>query len=120
MGDLVKRADLTADKMDAGEFVGASTVLRQCALEMEEAADRIKQLEAQLAKSRVKPLVWEYHPAGTIAAPTTGHAYIIDTRTKNRFYSIKGFQLQREFASLEEAQAAAQADYEARIIAALE
>ena len=68
----------------------------------------------------VKPLVWGYHPAGTIAAPPTGHAYIIDTRMKGRVYSVKGFKPEREFGSLDEAKAAAQTDYEARIMAALE
>ena len=69
---------------------------------------------------RVKPLNWEYHPAGTIAAPSTGHAYIIDTRMKGRVHSIKGFNPQREFSSLDEAKAAAQADYERRIVSAIE
>jgi hypothetical protein len=68
----------------------------------------------------IKPLVWEYHPAGAIAAPPTGHAYIIDTRMKGRVYSLKGFNPAREFGSIDEAKAAAQADYEARIMAALE
>jgi hypothetical protein len=69
--------------------------------------------------ARIKPLVWEYHPAGAIAAPPTGHAYIIDTRMKGRCYSIKGFNPQREFSSMDEAKAAAQADYVARIMSAL-
>lgn len=69
---------------------------------------------------RVKPLVWGYHPAGAIAAPPTGHAYIIDTRMKGRCYSVKGFNPQREFSSMDEAKAAAQADYEARVLSALE
>jgi len=76
--------------------------------------------DALVAAVKVKPLVWEYHPAGTIAAPPTGHAYIIDTRMKGRCYSIKGFNPQREFGSLDEAKAAAQADYERRILDALE
>ena len=69
---------------------------------------------------KVKSLVWEYHPAGAIAAQATGFAYIIDTRMKGRVYSIKGFNQQREFASMDAAKAAAQADYEARIRSALE
>lgn len=73
-----------------------------------------------LGAVKVKPLVWGYHPAGTIAAPPTGHAYIIDTRMKGRVYSVKGFNPEREFGSLDEAKAAAQADYEAHIMAALE
>jgi len=69
---------------------------------------------------RVKPLVWEYHPAGSIAAPPTGNPYIIDTRMKGRWFSIKGFNPAKHFGSMDEAKAAAQADYEARIMAALE
>jgi hypothetical protein len=72
-----------------------------------------------LGAVKIKPLVWEYHPAGAIAAPPTGHAYIIDTRMKGRCYSIKGFNPQREFSSMDEAKAAAQADYVARIMSAL-
>lgn len=77
--------------------------------------------EAMVATAlKVKPLVWEYHPAGAIAAPPTGHAYIIDTRMKGRCYIIKGFMPQREFETFEAAKAAAQADYERRILEALE
>ena len=82
--------------------------------------DAAAMLRACKGRVRVKPLVWEYHPAGKIAAPPTGHAYIIDTRMKGRCYSVKGFNPKREFDSLDEAKAAAQADYEARILAALE
>ena len=71
-------------------------------------------------KPRIKPLRWEYHPAGAKAEPPTGHAYIIDTRMEGRVYSIKGLNPQREFASTDDAKAAAQVDYEARILAALE
>ena len=71
-------------------------------------------------KPRVKPLEWEYHPAGAKAEPPTGHAYIIDTRMEGRVYTIKGLNPQREFASTDDAKAAAQVDYEARILAALE
>lgn len=69
---------------------------------------------------KVKPLEWEYHPAGAIAAPPTGFAYIIDTRMKGRVYSLKGFNPPREFASMDDAKAAAQADYEIRVLSALE
>jgi len=71
-------------------------------------------------KPRIKPLRWEYHPAGAKAEPPTGHAYIIDTRMEGRVYTIKGLNPQREFASTDDAKAAAQVDYEARILAALE
>ena len=70
-------------------------------------------------KITIKPLVWEYHPAGTMAAPPTGFAYIIDTRMKGRVCSVKGFNPQREFASLDEAKAAAQADHEQRVLSVL-
>jgi hypothetical protein len=83
-------------------------------------AKALVKLRACKGRVRVKPLVWEHHPAGKIAAPPTGHAYIIDTRTKGRCYSIKGFNPERQFDSLAEAKAAAQADYETRILAALE
>ena len=82
--------------------------------------DAAAMLRACKGRVRVKPLEWEYHPAGTIAAPPTGHAYIIDTRMKGRYYSVKGFNPQRQFDSLDEAKAAAQADYEARILSALD
>jgi len=83
--------------------------------------DALAQRDARIRAEarRVKPLEWEYHPAGAIAAPPTGHAYIIDTIMKGRVYSLKGFNLQREFASVNEAKAAAQADYERRILPAL-
>jgi len=71
-------------------------------------------------KPRIKPLRWEYHPAGAKAEPPTGHAYIIDTRMEGRVYTIKGLNPQRDFASTDDAKAAAQVDYEARILAALE
>jgi hypothetical protein len=68
----------------------------------------------------VKPLEWEYHPKGTIAAPPTGQAYIIQTRRVGRpVCVIKGFVHSRDFETLTAAKAAAQADYEARILAAL-
>ena len=80
----------------------------------------VDMLRACKGRVRVTPLEWEYHPAGTIAAPPTGRAYIIDTRMKGRCYSVKGFNPQRQFDSLGEAKAAAQADYEARILAAID
>jgi hypothetical protein len=92
-----------------------------CHVPNEIAADILALLDAPApAGVTIKPLVWGYHPEGAIAAPPTGHAYIIDTRMKGRVYSIKGFNPAREFESKDEAKAAAQADYEARIMAALE
>ena len=68
----------------------------------------------------VKTLVWERHPCGWIAAPPTGRAYIIDTRTKGKFEVIKGLTFPANFNTLEAAKAAAQADYTARILAAID
>jgi len=68
----------------------------------------------------VKPLVWENHPMGWIAAPPTGQAYIIDVRIKGRVMFIKGMNPPPKFSDLEAAKAAAQADYEARILAAID
>ena len=69
---------------------------------------------------RVKPLVWEYHPAGTMSAPPAGHSYIIETRMKGRLFFIKGILPSPQFDTLEAAKSAAQADHERRILAALE
>lgn len=63
----------------------------------------------------VKPLVWEGHPAGLVASNNMGGAYIIDTRG-NRPRWLKwpnGHGPDRE--TVEEMQAAAQADHDARI-----
>lgn len=68
----------------------------------------------------VKPLVWEHHPMGYIAAPPTGRAYIIDIRVKNRVFFVKGMEPPPKVDTLYEAKALAQADYTARILAALE
>lgn len=70
--------------------------------------------------ARVKPLVWGYHPMGWIAAPPTGQAYIIDIRVKGRVMFVKGMNPPPQFDTIEAAKAAAQADYEARILAALD
>ena len=70
--------------------------------------------------ARVEPLVWERHPAGWIAAPPTGQAYIIDVRIKGCVMFLKGMNPSRQFDDLDVAKAAAQADYEARILSALQ
>jgi hypothetical protein len=71
-------------------------------------------------KGLVKPLLWEHHPCGWVAAPPTGRSYIIDTRRKGKFEVIKGLTFSTPFPTREAAKAAAQADYEARIVAALD
>jgi hypothetical protein len=71
-------------------------------------------------KGLVKPLFWEHHPCGWVAAPPTGRSYIIDTRRKGKFEVIKGLTFSTPFPTLEAAKAAAQADYEARLLAALD
>lgn len=68
----------------------------------------------------VKPLVWEHHPMGYIAAPPTGRPYIIDIRAKGRVFFIKGMEPPPKVDTLEAAKSAAQADYTARILAALD
>ena len=70
---------------------------------------------------RVKPLVWCYHPIGELASTGLGSAYIIDKRDAPRIRWGKwpsGHGPERD--TLPELKAAAQADYEARIYAALE
>lgn len=70
---------------------------------------------------RVKPLEWEYHPVGAMAADTVGISYIIDTRGSDRprFLKWPG-AFAPDVETLESAKAAAQADYEERILSALE
>ena len=111
-----------ADTLDAWAKSAYTRDLYQGATPL---AETLREADAMLSACKggavkVKPLEWEYHPAGTIAAPPTGHAYIIDTRMKGRCYSVKGFNPERQFDSLNEAKAAAQADYEGRILSALE
>jgi hypothetical protein len=77
---------------------------------------RVKALEDEL----VKPLHWERHPCGWIAAPPTGRAYIIDTRAKGKATVIKGLTFTPQFDTLEEAQAACWGDYTHRILAAVD
>ena len=67
----------------------------------------------------VKPLEWEPHPMGWIAALPTGHAYIIDIRIKDRVMFIKGMSPPPQVSSVDAAKSAAQADYEARILSAV-
>lgn len=76
---------------------------------------------ADLAKPRVKPLVWTHHPCGEIAANGTGSAYIIDKRDKPRLRWMKwpnGHGPERK--TVDEMKAAAQADYEVRVLECME
>ena len=69
----------------------------------------------------VKPLVWEYHTFGSMAYSGVGLVYIIDTRNKNNRVSfIKGLYPSPEFSDLEAAQAAANADNAARVLAPID
>ena len=77
-------------------------------------------MTADIIAGLVKPLVWEHHPMGFIAAPPTGRAYIIDIRVKGRVMFIKGIDPPPQVDSVGPAQAAAEADYRSRIAAALD
>ena len=69
---------------------------------------------------KIKPLVWDHHPLGYIAAPTTGRAYIIDIRVKNRVFFIKGMEPPPNVSTLSEAKTLAEADYVSRVTAAID
>lgn len=79
----------------------------------------IDMLPAQAPAVSIKALVWEVHPYGLIAGASWGDAYIINTRGKG-IVVIKGLQFNPEFDTIEAAKAAAQQDYESRILAALD
>lgn len=82
--------------------------------------DTIKQRLAE-AGLIIKPLVWSYHPIGDLASTGLGSAYIIDKRDATRIRWGKwpgGHGPERVL--LPEFKAAAQTDYEVRILAALE
>ncbi|MFV1644899.1 hypothetical protein VWZ82_12825 [Phaeobacter sp. JH20_41] len=69
---------------------------------------------------KVKPLVWEYHPAGEMASDSVGKSYIVDTRGKRTTFLRWPQGFAPEINSLDDAKAAAQADYERRIKSVLE
>ena len=82
--------------------------------------DGVEYIRADLARPKVKPLEWEYHPAGTMASDKVGNCYVIDTRSR-RPYFIKWPQgYAPNIETIGAAKAAAQADCERRILAALE
>ena len=138
VGDYVKHSDYAAlqarvaelgrelNQAKYGQPDFAWSVHKQALADAVERAEAAEALLPEAVKAgmlygaKVKPLVWGYHPCGAIAAPPTGHAYIIDTRMKGRCYSVKGFNPERQFASLDEAKVAAQADYEQRIRTAMD
>lgn len=103
--DLIKRGD-ALKALDWGDIYGRNA---QAAIEAVPAV-----------QPTVKPLVWESHPMGWIAGAMFGPAYIIDVRIKGRVMFIKGMNPPPQFDDLEAAKAAAQADYEARILSALD
>ena len=84
------------------------------------ALDTTEYIRADLARPKVKPLEWEYHPSGTMASDNVGKFYVIDTR-RLRPYFIRWPQGQApDIENIGAAKAAAQADYESRILASLE
>lgn len=99
-------------------FIAAARELVPALLAERDAANA--RAERAEAGPKVKPLMWCHHPMGAIASPPTGQAYIIDIRTKGRVMFIKGMNPPPQFDNLEAAKAAAQADYEVRILSALE
>ena len=85
-----------------------------------EATALIPQIAPLLTAVKVKPLVWVVHPVGLVAGSYSGgSSYMIDTRGK-RPTIMKGLTFAQQFDTLEAAKAAAQADYEARILSAVD
>lgn len=69
---------------------------------------------------KVKPLVWEYHPAGKLAPNNMGGSYIIDTRgPRPKWLKWPGGH-GPDLETVEEMQAAAQADHETRILSQID
>lgn len=82
--------------------------------------ETVQYIRADLARPKVKKLVWEYHPVGKMASDNVGKAYIIDDRNRRPVF-IKWPQGQApEIETVAEGIALAQADYERRILGALE
>lgn len=76
----------------------------------------VKYVRADLPP-KVKPLVWHGPDVGDeYSASGGGVVYVIRTQTEKGYWvsGVRGY-----FSTIEAAQAAAQADYEARILAAL-
>jgi hypothetical protein len=98
---------------------GASTHKVQCA-----GGKDVEYIRADLSRPRVKPLVWrEYSNNGNCMAETSIGDYVIEDHGENDW----GIWLEDNYSpilgpykTLEEAKAAAQADYERRILEALE
>ena len=112
MTDIHDEADDMAMWTDKIGIKSASEIIRTL-------STRLREAEARPAV-RVKPLIWDYHPSGAIAAPPTGHAYIIDTRMKGRAYFVKGIYPSPQYDTLEAAKSAAEADHAARILSQID
>ena len=69
----------------------------------------------------VKPLEWRKHPVGIVASTGQGASYIVDDRGdfRPKFIRWPSGNFAPDIGSLVEAKAAAQADYERRILSAL-
>ena len=80
-----------------------------------------RRADTRPAPVSVRPLVWEAHPAGVMASDGFGSGYLIDTRGKWRPFAIKwAGSLLPSHDTLDEYKVAAQADYKARILSALQ
>ena len=80
----------------------------------------VEYVRADLAKPRVKPLKWEKHPAGIMASTGQGASYVVDDRQfRPTFIKWPSGNFAPDIGSLFEAKAAAQADYERRVLSAL-
>jgi hypothetical protein len=116
MTDAPKRYDLDQPTCHMG-----SAEMREDPLGDWVRFDEVQALIAEAVEraTRVKPLVWERHPMGWIAGAMFGPAYIIDIRVKGRLMFVKGINPSPQLDDIEAAKAAAQADYEQRIRAAI-
>jgi hypothetical protein len=117
--DLIRRGDAMNAVPEHWRPTMSSRIAALPAVAASQPADPVTNADRR-QRVVVKPLVWENHPMGWIAAPPTGQAYIIDVRIKGRVMFIKGMNPPPKFSDLEAAKAAAQADYEARILAAID
>lgn len=76
---------------------------------------------AQPVAVKVKPLVWGRPRRGFMASTGgIGEAYIFAVQPNGQYECIKGLHWTPRFENSDDAKAAAQADYEARILAALD
>jgi hypothetical protein len=84
----------------------------------------VEYIRADLARPKVKPLVWKWltgENTGFLCSGDSGALSYSIMVSRNRVYGIPGpFDSSAEYETLEDAKAAAQADYERRILGALE